>query len=192
MIRLFIACPLTGEVKQRIGQIIETLRPVVKNIRWVKTENLHITLRFLGDTEERLVGRLGELIDHVAATHEPVPSNLNELGGFPDLRRARVVWIGHHQPEDGLARIARQIELKVRELRFPKEKKRFTPHLTIGRLRFPDSSGALAQAIESYQLEPISVVYDRITLFKSTLTPSGPIYEKLHEANLGHSETFNG
>lgn len=190
MIRLFIAFPLAEEVRNRIESLITALRTVDKNVKWVKAENLHMTLRFLGDTEERLIDRLSELIDTVATGHSPVRTALAEVGCFPNMARPRVIWIGHDDPDQSLGKIARQIELKVRELRFPKEKRRFTPHLTIGRMRRPDGSATIGPALQDLSFEPISIAYDRISLYKSTLTPGGPIYEVLHEARLSTTERF--
>ena len=83
--------------------------------------------------------------------------------------------------------MAQEIDRRMHELRFEKEKRPFKAHLTLGRVREGRSVAALAAYLESYKLEPIPLKLDRLVLFKSTLTPKGSIYERLHEAMLGRS-----
>jgi len=182
--RLFIALPLETPVKDALGGIISDLKRHGGPVKWVKPENVHLTLRFLGETEESLVSKLKTEIDAVAAAHTQVTTSISKLGGFPNLNRPRVIWVGIVHNLELLAKMARQMELKARELRFEKEKRGFKAHLTLGRVRQLRGLENLTAAMENYVFEEIPVHFDRIVLFKSTLTPQGPIYDRLHEASL--------
>jgi 2'-5' RNA ligase len=185
MMRLFIALPLPKPAEEELGRIITLLEQKGGRVKWVDPKNIHLTARFLGDTEERLVDDLSSLIDNVAGQFNPVASAINQLGAFPNLRRPRVIWVSLQENIEVLAKIAGQVELAVRELRFKKEPRQFKPHLTLGRVKDTSSLENLTSYIQDFTLQEIPVTFDRLTLFKSTLTPQGPIYDRLHEAMLG-------
>jgi len=191
MLRLFIALPLPAEVEQRLGQLIEEFRPRGSNVKWAKPGNIHLTVKFLGDTDEKLVPRISQEIDSVATRFSAIPVVIDALGGFPNLKRPRVIWVGSSLGIDNAAKIARQIDLAMRQLSFEKEKRPFKAHLTLGRVRQGRPIDNLAAQLSSYKLEPITFTLDQLTLFKSTLTPAGPIYDRLHESMLGQ-ERFGG
>ncbi|UCD65024.1 MAG: RNA 2',3'-cyclic phosphodiesterase [Candidatus Zixiibacteriota bacterium] len=184
MMRLFIALPLEKTVEDRLEGIIDSLAQKGGSVKWVKPRNIHLTLRFLGDTDERLVGRIKTEIDAVAAAHGPVKTAISRLGAFPNLNRPRVIWVGIEERLEDLRKMARDMELRARTLRFEKESRAFKAHLTLGRIRNPQGLDELTDYMKDYALAEIPVVLDRIVLFKSTLTPQGPIYDRLHEAAL--------
>lgn len=190
MIRLFIAWPLSHEVEQELGRISFLLKQKGGRVSWVAPTNIHLTARFLGDTDEKLVPEIGALMDKVAATSGPVECTLDRLGAFPDLKRPRVIWVGLGPNTEPLAIMSDTLEHGVRELGFAPETKRFRPHLTLGRVKDADHLEALLMAIQQFRVTPMSFDFDRLVLFKSTLTPSGSIYERLHEAMLGSPERF--
>lgn len=184
MIRLFVAFPLAVEVKDYLGSVIADLRPHSDGIRWVAPKNVHLTARFLGDTEEARISKLNLLIDTVADAHRSVSSSLTQLGAFPNLKRPRVIWAGIGDGVEALGKIARDVELRVRQLRFEPESKAFKSHLTLGRVREGARLDAFAEFMTGYVLQPMPLIFDRLVLYKSTLTSQGPIYERLHEAEL--------
>ena len=182
--RLFIALPLTQPVKERLGQLILLLSEKGGSVKWVAPENIHLTVRFLGDTDDRLVPVISENIDAVASQFQTFETMIDRLGGFPSVGRPRVIWAGIENPPEKLSQLAIQMEHRVRKLRFEPEKKTFRSHLTLGRVRRPEGLDQLVGYLSDHRLEPIPILLDRLCLFKSTLTPSGPIYERLHEARL--------
>ncbi len=188
MIRLFIAFPLQKEVAEKLGEIIALLKNQGGRVKWVTSQNIHLTARFLGDTDERLVERLTALIDDTAAKYDSVDSMIDRLGAFPNLVRPRVIWAGLRDNTEVLAKVARELELSVRKLRFKPEKRGFNAHLTLGRVKDTSGVGDLTAYMQDFNLEEIPLTFDRLTLFKSTLTPQGPIYDRLHEAMLGESK----
>ena len=175
MMRLFIAMPLGAEVEQKLGEIINECRQHGGSVKWVKPENIHLTIRFLGDTDEGILDKLKQLLDAVATEFSPVETTIDRLGAFPNLQRPRVIWTSVSSETETLAKLAGQVELRVRKLRFEAEKKPFKAHLTLGRIRIPQGLVNLLAFLEEYALEPIPVRFDRLVLFKSTLTPQGPI-----------------
>ncbi|RKX27261.1 MAG: RNA 2',3'-cyclic phosphodiesterase [Candidatus Zixiibacteriota bacterium] len=185
MIRLFIALPLPDEVERKLAGIIDMLKSEDGNVKWVSSQNIHLTAKFLGDTDENLVTKISGEIDRIASTFAPIDCAIDTLGGFPNLRRPRVIWAGISGDTETAVKIAKQIDLAMRKLRFEKEKRPFKAHLTLGRVRQGSRLDRLADFMEQYRLDPIPLRLDRLTLFKSTLTPKGAIYDRLHEAVLG-------
>ena len=183
--RLFIATPLGPQAEQHLGNIIADLRPHGGGVKWVDPKNIHLTLRFLGETEQDRVPKISALLDQVVEGVSAIPSEIGGLGAFPNLKRPRVIWAGINGGVEELSKLARQIELGVRQLRFEKESKGFKAHLTLGRVRDHRKLGPLSGLLGDYRMEPLPLTFDRVVLFKSTLTPRGPIYERLHEARLG-------
>ncbi len=186
-LRLFIAIPLSREVEQALGRIIGDLSSTPAKVKWVEPHNIHMTIRFLGDTGESLIPALKQLINEAAAHATPCHVKLSRLGAFPNLTRPRVIWAGFDEssPLTPLQSIAEKIELGVRQLGFEPESKSFKPHLTLARVKFPDGLQRLCEMVRTYPFAPIDVSLDRLVLFKSTLTPRGPVYEKLHESVFG-------
>ena len=184
MMRLFIAWPLPDQVREQLGQLISLCKGKGASVKWVAAENIHLTARFLGDTEETLIPQINRVTDEVAGLSAAVNTEINRLGGFPNLKRPRVIWAGLGADCETLAAIARQVELRVRKLRYKPEKKSFKAHLTLGRVRRPQGLDALTDFLNEYRFVSIPVLFDRLCLFSSTLTPKGPIYKRLHESML--------
>ncbi len=188
MMRLFIALPLARPVEEQLGKLIFVLKQKGGLVRWVAAKNIHLTMRFLGDTDEKLVPQLGSMIDEIAAEFAPVETQISRLGAFPNVNRPNVIWVGLSENIDVLAEIANRIEKRVRELGFTPEPKPFKAHLTLGRVKDHRGIAGLTGFMQSHEFEPISLELDRIVLFKSTLTPQGSIYERLHEELLSAPE----
>ena len=191
MLRLFIALPLQHEVEIELDRLLGILRLKGPDVKWVTANNIHLTIKFLGDTEDKLVPKINAAIDEVAAKFHPFESTIDSVGGFPNLNSPRVIWVGGAQPIEEAARLAKEIDRRMYELRFEKEKRPFKSHLTLGRVREGRRVDELAAFLGTFKLEPIPLRLDRLVLFKSTLTPKGSIYERLHEAMFGQ-ERFGG
>jgi 2'-5' RNA ligase len=182
---------LPPEAESELGRLLDVLRPKGREVKWVPAGNIHLTVKFLGDSEEKLVDKIGAAIDGVAREYQPFETTIDRLGGFPNLRRPRVIWAGASEPLEEAAKMARAVDLGMRQLRFEKEKRPFKAHLTLGRVRPGRSVDDLAAYLQDFELEPIPMTLDRLVLFKSTLTPQGAKYERLHEARFGREE-FEG
>ncbi len=191
MLRLFIALPLPISVERELDRVLGILRPEGREVKWVPSKNIHLTVKFLGDTREDLVPKITRAIDEVATDYQPFETMIDRIGGFPNLRRPNVIWVGGSEPMEEAAKMARAVELRMRKLRFEKETRPFKAHLTLGRVRRGKRVDDLTAFLDGYKIDSIPLKLDRLVLFKSTLTPKGAIYERLHEAVLGE-ERFGG
>ncbi len=190
-LRLFIALPLPDAVESKLSDIIVDLSKQSRDVKWVASKNIHLTVKFLGDTEEGLVPSIINAIDQVAAGYQSFATSIDAIGAFPNLNRPRVIWAEGSAPSEIAVRLARDVDLAMCKLRFEKEKRPFKPHLTLGRVRQGRRADGLARFVESYRVESIPLTLDRLVLFKSALTPHGAIYDRLHESILG-AERFEG
>ena len=166
------------EIPEHVRKVIRDLIDIESKkelpIRWVAYENLHITLKFLGEIDDEMRARMAPVIIEVCKKHGPFNVQLAGLGCFPSPRNPRVVWVGVKQGGEELCPIAAELEKEFARFGF-KEERRFHPHLTIGRVKKSCKvDDILAKKVCT---EAFSV--DAVVLFKSTLRPDGPIYEKL-------------
>lgn len=180
--RLFLAVFPPPEAQAAAASAAAALRAPGDGVSWVQRENLHYTLRFLGDLGADGARRAGEAAREAAADHAPFEAALGAFGCFPNARRARVVWIGLTAGDQPLRALARALEAALHRRGFGRADKPFAPHLTVGRLRTPgDWSARLAAA------RPVEARFavDRLRLVASTLSPRGSLYETVVEARLG-------
>ena len=187
--RLFIALELSPALRDAIVQQTATLRSALGPglLRWVRPENLHLTLKFLGEVTPKLADPLLQLL-HEAAEHcPPFEATAGGLGCFPNERQPRVVWIGLQVPED-LISLWKDIEVGTARLGFPPEERAFSPHLTIARVQ-PRASQAdlrsVGAAVQQRSLGRVgSCRIEAIHLLRSDLQPGGPIYTAMGSAGL--------
>jgi 2'-5' RNA ligase len=152
---------------------LKTLEPGLKT---VDLDHLHVTLRFLGDTEEDLVPKLNEIMRSAINGIAPFTVRLHGSGTFPPKGSARVVWVGLEGTEP-LAIIASRLEASLQELGLEPEDRAFKPHLTLARVKDPRASGSAKALADRYATDDFgSVEVDRILLKKSVLGPRGPTY----------------
>ncbi|MEK7774380.1 MAG: RNA 2',3'-cyclic phosphodiesterase [Candidatus Zixiibacteriota bacterium] len=180
--RLFIAIPLPKPTEQYLADIIRTLRKPGDGIKWVDPRNIHLTIRFLGDTEGHFVPLISKELSEVARVSMVVICKLGGVGAFPNLNRPRVIWVGLENNVDMLKNTASDLEERMRTIGFAPEDKPFKPHLTLGRVRegAPQISIAVEAISHMKPAEPVRL--DKMILYQSTLTPQGPIYKSLFTA----------
>ncbi len=179
-IRAFVAANLDPDLRDRIARIQERLRESRADVAWVRPENLHLTLKFLGQVEEAAFGAVAGAIGLVAAAHAPFRLTFSGLGAFPQPRTARVVWVGVGEGAGGLAELHAELEAGLEPLGFQREARPFTSHLTLGRVRGPGRREQLAAAVTSMVPEPLGEMrLDRIDLMRSELRPEGARYSVL-------------
>ena len=181
-IRAFIAVELSDQIKETIRGFQEHLKPLDCDISWVKPENIHLTLKFLGDVKTKMIPPVMETLGDVCQDLRPFDTTLTQPGVFPDLRHPRVVWIGLDDTDGNLARLAGSLETALGNIGFKKEKRDFQAHITIGRIRTNKNLPALVPKLQSCSLPSAhEEIILSFALFKSTLTSQGPIHEKLKE-----------
>lgn len=181
-LRLFIACELPDEVLNALGQVQDDLqRAGAEQLRWVRPEGIHLTLKFLGDVETALVD---DVIAALSARIQPFALRVSpsRLGGFGG-RRLRVVWVGLEGQVLELGELAKTVERALEPLGFPAERRPFAPHLTLARVRDRASAAErerLSDLIESYQLPRLpEFSLSRAALIQSILGPGGATYRTI-------------
>jgi len=178
--RTFLAVEIPKHIRKKINNFIEEEKSKGLPIKWVKFENLHITLKFLGEINEKKRQEILPVLEETGKSKRSFQMNLEGIGCFPHPGNPRVLWIGVKLGHELLIDIAGELEEKLSQFGFKMEK-RFHRHLTIGRIKkFCKVDDILARTYKS-EVFPVTA----ITLFKSSLTPQGPIYEALEKFNLG-------
>jgi RNA 2',3'-cyclic 3'-phosphodiesterase len=181
ILRLFVAAEVPDDAKRSVVTAIEPWRQTFPEARWIPPENWHITLRFLGPTERRLLAWIEETVAAVASAHAPVEARLANLGAFPTAGRASILWAGVDDPRDRLAALVSDLEAALASV-FPAEVRRFHPHLTVARseppLRLPDRFVETPCASAPFRI-------DRLILYRSHLQRPRPRYEALRSFSLG-------
>lgn len=191
MIRTFIGIHLSPALLSAFESLIARLQqcPGSQAARWVPAKNIHLTLKFLGDVPAEQLPRIYGAVEHTAACHAPFQLEVANVGCFPNTRRPRVVWVGLKGDLEALLRLQGDLEGALERLGYPRERRPFTPHLTIARVKQQAVSSevaALGQSIATYGPVTLGIVdVSRIHVIKSTLQPSGAVYTDLSSAQLG-------
>lgn len=181
MTRAFIAIELNDDAHAELSSLEAKLKKADADVTWVKPENIHLTLKFLGDITDEQVEAVKSSLDEIAKVETPFSFKLKGMGAFPKLEYPRVLWVGIEGADP--TPLYKKIEDALSELNFARDDRRFTPHLTLGRVRSPKNKAKLIRLIESTNFESKnSVQADAVTFFQSTLTPNGSIYTVLHRA----------
>ncbi len=176
MPRLFVAVETPQEIRTAIARVIEGLKGSGAEVRWEEPEKLHITLKFLGNTEEERVPRIIAALEDVAQKVEPFDIQYASLGTFPPKGQPRVLWVGVRQGEQSLKMLAAAVETAMGELGFEPEERAFHPHVTIGRVKGGRNMHDLLRRMESITFESQPTHVTHISLVKSELRPSGSVY----------------
>ncbi|OGP83949.1 MAG: 2'-5' RNA ligase [Deltaproteobacteria bacterium RBG_13_65_10] len=188
-IRAFVAVEIPGPLRALCAEICRRLAPATGRVGWVKPENLHLTLKFLGNADPSRLERLAESLAHKGAKLHPFEVELKGLGCFPSPRRPRVIWVGTGEGAEALALLAQKVEGAAAKAGFSREARAFSPHLTLGRVRMdspPADLGSLLAREDPGSLGRFFVT--EVILMKSRLDPGGSIYTPLRRIPLGRRE----
>jgi len=191
--RLFIAIVPPQEVQRAIGEAARAVQAALgdgstRDIKWVPDENVHATLKFLGETDEAKIEPIQRAIEAIASDWQPFAIQPTGIGCFPNERRPAVVWIGLTEGTDHLRRLADEVETEMDPLGFVPERKPYRGHLTIGRVRKDVRISGLAEALTAAgdAAERIPEFQaSEIALMKSVLDRGGAVYTRLSGAALG-------
>ena len=184
--RLFVAVFPPAEVQRAAYGCIEALRRPGDGVSWIKAENLHYTMRFLGEVGEDGARRAAEAATEAAGKSRAFAASLGGLGAFPNPRRARVIWIGMSEGAEALVALARDLDRALAKRGFETADKPFSSHLTLGRVRNPGPDWAPVLAgVDAAAGTPARFTVDRLCVVESQLDPRGSIYTVRNEAKLG-------
>lgn len=187
-IRSFIAIDLNPDIQRKLGEVIHQLKPATANVvRWVPENNIHITLKFLGDTSPANVEILKKILTVEANQVQPFDLQIEGVGAFPSIRRPRVIWVGVETPPVLLA-LQRAIDVETQRLGYTPEDRPFSPHLTLGRLAHNASPEEIRQVGDLLAASKVSISASvhvkTVVLFRSDLQPGGAVYTPIHVVSL--------
>ncbi len=184
-IRTFIALELPPAVISLLGKVQEDLKSKGIRAKWVKPENIHLTLKFIGNVSPDDIEKISRAMAGAAEGFAGINLIANGVGVFPGIKRPRVIWVGLGGQTQLLLALQRALENNLEPLGFKREKRSFKGHLTLGRIR---------KTIQPNKIRPILLEYAaltseqftvrRISLFKSELKPTGAVYSQLQQAVL--------
>jgi len=180
---------LTADLRSRISAIQEQFRQAAPEVKWVAEENLHITMKFLGGVDESRVDSISDALAGAITGTEPFSVTVSGVGAFPNVRRPRTIWVGVSAGAGRLAAVADNVESAMARMGFPKEERRFSAHITIGRVRPEQKVDALSDALQSADVGELGTVdVPGVALMKSDLQPKGPIYSILKDIPFSPSQ----
>jgi 2'-5' RNA ligase len=182
--RTFIALEIKENIKELLAEVQHKIGSEIGGIKWVKPNNMHLTLKFLGSTREDKIEDISDILINTAGNLNSFNVSVSGLGAFPSSHNPKVIWAGL-KADDVLYKLQKDIDISLESLGFAKEKRPFSPHLTIGRVRDSRTKKNLRDAFEQARAEPGSFEAENITFYKSGLLPKGPVYTVLKSVKLG-------
>jgi 2'-5' RNA ligase len=186
--RVFIAIPLPLEIKDVLAGLQEKLKKSGADVKWVEPANIHLTLKFLGERDEKKIKQITDILEEVARNKKQFAMRMRGTGAFPSINSARVIWAGIELGEEEVKSIAQELEEKIARIGIPKEDRPFSCHITIGRTRSNRGLENLAKELlnlkDKFGGQEMQFLVRQISLYQSTLTPKGPTYTTLKTANL--------
>ncbi len=189
VLRAFIAADLSPVVREAVARVSAHLRQQLAGLplRWVAPENMHLTLKFLGDVSARNLRLLEKMLAGEAAQHQAFEFGVGTLGAFPNIRHPRVIWVGVRGPE-ALQRLHEGIEAAMARLGYPREQRPYQPHLTLARVVRNAPAEVIRRVSRVLRTEQVgylgSVRVEAVHLYRSDLGPQGPRYTRLFTASL--------
>ena len=186
MMRIFVAIDISDEAREAAAARIALLRARFPRLRvgWERPEKLHLTLKFLGDTDENRLHLLTDAVVKTAKQAAPFQLRLERCGVFPSEKRAKILWIGIDDPENGAKDLHALLETECERAGIARETRDFKPHLTIARLREPQNSRLLAEEHLRTQFEPVGFEVSEIVIYESRLQPSDSVYSPISRHRL--------
>ncbi|MEO1524365.1 MAG: RNA 2',3'-cyclic phosphodiesterase [Planctomycetota bacterium] len=186
-IRSFISVPITAQVSSSAKRIIKRLQPFDSGIKWVPLDNLHLTLKFLGEVDNTEVHEVCRSIRRVTDTVAPFELRFAGTGGFPNSERPRILFAGVEDPSGELVRMVSELERVLADLGFKPEPRDYTPHLTLGRTRSNSGRAREELIAEMKQMGDVQLgemVVDQVQLMASFLDKGGPTYQVMDTIDL--------
>jgi 2'-5' RNA ligase len=186
-VRAFIAIEIPASIQAKLREVSNSLKGQIAAgaVRWTPPENIHLTMKFLGDVSPASMETVKKILAAEAARHSEFEIEVAGLGAFPNSRRPRVIWIGIQAPEE-LKTLQHRIEEDAARLGYPVEERGFTPHLTLGRVSRNATGADLRQIGDAIEAAKVGCLgktrVQAVKLFRSDLRPSGAVYTCLATA----------
>ena len=184
MERIFLAIDIPDKLKEQINNFNEELKKLEINANFVEKENLHINLKFFGDTEKEQKEKIIEKIKEVSENFNSFQLNAKDIGVFPSMNHIKVVWVGVEDKKENLSNLQKELENEFEKIGIKKENRKFIPHITLCRIKTGKNIEKIIKTIkENKDKEFGTFEVENISLIKSELSPNGPKYtiEKIFE-----------
>ena len=185
IVRTFIAIEIPENILSDIRELQQNLRHFGIDIRWIRPENIHLTLKFLGDVPAANIDGIFRAISKAAEKVSSISLKAKGIGMFPGIKHPRVLWVGLDGQLDDLMRLQKTVDANLKDMGFPLERRPFKGHLTIGRIKVKLNTKTFGDALTTFgNFETQTFTADKITVFKSELKPQGAVYTRLAIAPL--------
>jgi 2'-5' RNA ligase len=176
VVRTFICIEIPELIKERIDRLQATLRAIEAQVSWTKPSNIHLTLKFLGGVEASRIADVCKAVERASSGISRFEVEVGGAGCFPSPRNPRVLWVGFSVVPESLKRLYANIDQELAQEGFPREKRKVSPHLTIGRIRTPHNAPRVADALIANGFEPETFKATEVIVMRSDLKPTGSIY----------------
>ncbi len=186
MMRCFVAVELDRALRTPLVGLLRERLPRTRDVRWCTEQQLHVTLKFLGEVRDGQLPAVCDAVTAAARSVEPFALCLSGLGCFPSPRNPRVLWCGVEDTTGGCARWVERVDPLFEELGFPRETRAFHPHVTLGRSKGPGGAEVMRRVLEEISVAPgPEMTVGQVVLFESRLSPQGAQYTPQLKARLG-------
>ena len=184
--RTFIALNISEDIRKRLAEFTENIQNGLvrtgASIKYVEPENLHLTIKFLGDTPENLIPQIHSELERFYSTQEKILVKIGEIGVFPNRKFPKVVWVGINGSREKLQYLQKETENICERFGYKPEGRDFSPHLTLARVKSIKSSQAIMSVLDSHRNYGFGKMnFERITFYQSILQSAGPIYKSLYQ-----------
>jgi RNA 2',3'-cyclic 3'-phosphodiesterase len=184
-IRVFICFELSKEVTNSLRDLIHYLKTFGRGVRWVRHDGIHLTLKFIGEIDALKLDDIAAVVENVVKNYKPFKIKLSGKGAFPNLKRPKVFWIGISDMENVIKQIQVDLEDAFEKIGLPREERGFSPHLTLGRVKFQDPTvSKISLEMERMKVDEIKLTLDEVVIMQSELQPNGALYTPLRKIKI--------
>ena len=176
LIKTFISYDTGVEVKKLINELKPKILSKSKVLKWVNIENIHLTLRFIGPTVIDEISKLNSMLENVSKNFQDISLEINGTGCFPKEERPRVIWLGVKGEIEKLNDLVVSINKNLADMGYPNEDRNFVPHITLGRIKYPQRNIPDLRSFLNYSFKPIEIKVKKISLFQTETFSSGSVY----------------
>ena len=183
--RLFVAIELSEEVRAAIHEVQRSLGRECGDVRWVRADLMHLTVKFLGEVPDSQVVAVSRAVAEAAGSSSPFELSVSQCGCFPERGAVRVIWAGGQRAGAPLLAHVAAVEKAAEAIGFPPEPRPFSPHVTLGRVKGDRSRGKIRSAVEAARMREASQWVSSVSLMSSALSGGGPTYSVVSRSQFG-------
>ena len=187
LIKTFISSDTGVEVIKLINELKPKILSKSKVVKWVNIENIHLTLRFIGPTVIDEISKLNSMLENVSKNFQDISLEINGTGCFPKEERPRVIWLGVKGEIEKLNDLVVSINKNLADMGYPNEDRNFVPHITLGRIKYPQRNIPDLRSFLNYSFKPIEIKVKKISLFQTETFSSGSVYSLIGTYHLANN-----